>query len=51
MRILLTGAFGQLGHALQAVLSKNSNYHLICTGKTIHEGQKGISLDLSLIHI
>ena len=46
MRILLTGAFGQLGHALQAVLSKNSNYHLICTGKTIHEGQKGISLDI-----
>ena len=46
MRILLTGAFGQLGHALQAVLSKNSNYHLICTGKNIHEGQKGISLDI-----
>tara|TARA_A100001015_G_C14770421_1_gene625027 strand:+ start:56 stop:793 length:738 start_codon:yes stop_codon:yes gene_type:complete len=46
MRILLTGAFGQLGHALQSILSKSSNYHLICTGSNIHEGQKGISLDI-----
>ena len=46
MRILITGAFGQLGHALQSVLSKNSNYELICTGRRIKEGQEGIPLDI-----
>ena len=46
MRILITGAFGQLGYALQSVLSKNSHYDLICTGRRIKEGQGGISLDI-----
>ena len=46
MRILITGAFGQLGHALQSVLSKKSNYELICTGRKIKKGQKGIPLDI-----
>tara|TARA_A100001011_G_C14159407_1_gene777571 strand:- start:74 stop:943 length:870 start_codon:yes stop_codon:yes gene_type:complete len=46
MRILITGAFGQLGQALQSVLSKNSNYELICTGRRIKEGQEGIPLDI-----
>tara|TARA_Y100001970_G_scaffold238869_1_gene300386 strand:- start:232 stop:1098 length:867 start_codon:yes stop_codon:yes gene_type:complete len=46
MRILITGAFGQLGYALQSVLSKNSHYELICTGRRIKEGQGGISLDI-----
>ena len=46
MRILITGAFGQLGHALQSVLLKKSNYELICTGRKIKKGQKGIPLDI-----
>tara|TARA_Y100000768_G_scaffold34394_1_gene22524 strand:+ start:57 stop:926 length:870 start_codon:yes stop_codon:yes gene_type:complete len=46
MRILITGAFGQLGHALQSVLSRESNYELICTGRKIKEGQEGIPLDI-----
>ena len=46
MRILITGAFGQLGNALQSVLSKKSNYELICTGKKIKKGQEGIPLDI-----
>ena len=46
MRILITGAFGQLGHALQSVLSKNSNYELICTGRKVKKGQEGIPLDI-----
>ena len=46
MRILITGAFGQLGHALQSILSKKSNYELICTGRKIKKGQKGIPLDI-----
>ena len=46
MRILITGAFGQLGHALQSVLSKKSNYELICTGRKIKKGQEGIPLDI-----
>ena len=35
MRILITGAFGQLGHALQSILSKKSNYELIYSDKPI----------------
>ena len=46
MRVLITGAFGQLGHALQSVLSKKSNYELICTGRKIKKGQEGIPLDI-----
>ena len=46
MRILITGAFGQLGHALQSVLSKKSNYELICTGSKVKKGQEGIPLDI-----
>ena len=46
MRILITGAFGQLGHSLQYVLSKNSNYELICTGRKIKKSQEGIPLDI-----
>ena len=46
MRILITGAFGQLGHALQSVLSKKSNYELICTGRKIKKGLEGIPLDI-----
>ena len=46
MRILITGAFGQLGHALQSVLSKKSNYELVCTGRKIKKSQKGIPLDI-----
>ena len=46
MRILITGAFGQLGHALKFVLSKKSNYELICTGRRIKKGQEGIPLDI-----
>ena len=46
MRILITGAFGQLGHALQSILSKKSNYELICTGRKVKKGQKGIPLDI-----
>ena len=46
MRILITGAFGQLGHALQSVLSKKSNYELICTGAKVKKGQEGIPLDI-----
>ena len=46
MRILITGAFGQLGYALQTTLSKNSDYELICTGRNILEGQKGIPIDI-----
>ena len=46
MRILITGAFGQLGHSLQSVLSKKSNYELICTGRKIKKGQGGIPLDI-----
>ena len=46
MRILITGAFGQLGHALKSVLSKKSNYELICTGRRIKKGQEGIPLDI-----
>ena len=46
MRILITGAFGQLGHALQSVLSRESNYELICTGRKIKKGQEGIPLDI-----
>lgn len=46
MRILITGAFGQLGHSLQSVLSKKSNYELICTGRKVKKGQKGIPLDI-----
>ena len=46
MRILITGAFGQLGHALQSVLSKKSNYELICTGTKVKKGQEGIPLDI-----
>ena len=46
MKILITGAFGQLGHALQSVLSKKSNYELICTGKMLKKGQEGIPLDI-----
>ena len=46
MRILITGAFGQLGHALQYVLSKKGNYELICTGRRIKKGQEGIPLDI-----
>ena len=46
MRILITGAFGQLGHALQSILSKKSNYELICTGRKLKKGQKGIPLDI-----
>ena len=46
MRILITGAFGQLGHSLQSILSKKSNYELICTGRKVKKGQEGISLDI-----
>ena len=46
MKILITGAFGQLGHSLQSVLSKYSHYELICTGRLIKEGQGGIPLDI-----
>ena len=46
MRILITGAFGQLGHALQSVLSKKSNYELVCTGRKIKSSQEGIPLDI-----
>ena len=46
MRILITGAFGQLGHALQSVLSKKSNYELICTGRKVKKDQEGIPLDI-----
>ena len=46
MRILITGAFGQLGHALQSVLSRKSNYELICTGRKVKKGQEGIPLDI-----
>ena len=46
MRVLITGAFGQLGHALQSILSKKSNYELICTGRKVKKGQEGISLDI-----
>ena len=46
MRILITGAFGQLGHALQFVLSRKSNYELICTGRMIKKGFEGIPLDI-----
>jgi len=46
MRILITGAFGQLGHSLQSVLSKKSNYELVCTGRKIKKGQEGIPLDI-----
>jgi len=46
MRILITGAFGQLGHALQSVLSRENNYELICTGRNIKKGQEGIPLDI-----
>jgi len=46
MRILITGAFGQLGHALQSILSKKSNYELICTGRKVKKGQEGIPLDI-----
>ena len=46
MRILITGAFGQLGHSLKSVLSKKSNYELICTGKKVKKGQEGIPLDI-----
>ena len=46
MRILITGAFGQLGYALQTTLSKNSDYELICTGRNILEGQEGIPIDI-----
>ena len=46
MRILITGAFGQLGHSLQSVLSKKSNYELICTGRKVKKGQEGIPLDI-----
>ena len=46
MRILITGAFGQLGHALQSVLSKKSKYELICTGRKVKKGQEGIPLDI-----
>ena len=46
MRILITGAFGQLGHALQSVLSKKGNYELICTGRKVKKGQEGIPLDI-----
>ena len=46
MRILITGAFGQLGHALQSVLSRKSNYELICTGRKIKKGFEGIPLDI-----
>ena len=46
MRILITGAFGQLGHALQSVLSKKSNYELVCTGRKIKKSQEGIPLDI-----
>ena len=46
MRILITGAFGQLGHELQSVLSKKTNYELICTGRKVKKGQKAIPLDI-----
>ena len=46
MRILITGAFGQLGHSLQSVLSKKSNYDLICTGRKLKKGQEVIPLDI-----
>jgi dTDP-4-dehydrorhamnose reductase len=46
MRILITGAFGQLGYSLQYVLSKKSNYELICTGRKIKKGFEGIPLDI-----
>ena len=46
MRILITGAFGQLGHSLQSVLSKKSNYDLVCTGRKIKKSQEGIPLDI-----
>ena len=46
MRILITGAFGQLGHSLQSILSKKSNYELICTGRKVKKGQEGIPLDI-----
>ena len=46
MRILITGAFGQLGHSLQSVLSKKSNYELVCTGRKIKKSQEGIPLDI-----
>ena len=46
MRILITGAFGQLGYSLQSILSKKSNYELICTGRKVKKGQEGIPLDI-----
>ena len=46
MRILITGAFGQLGHALQSVLLKKSKYELICTGRKVKKGQEGIPIDI-----
>ena len=46
MRILITGAFGQLGFALSKVLDKVSHYEIIRTGRSIPIGQKGIFLDI-----
>ena len=46
MRILLTGAFGQLGFALSKVLDKVSYHEIIRTGRSIPFGQKGMVLDI-----
>ena len=44
MRILITGAFGQLGFALNDVLS--DKFDVIRTGRVIPSGLKGICLNI-----
>ena len=44
MRILITGAFGQLGFALNDVLS--DKFDVIRTGRVIPSGLKGIRLNI-----
>ncbi len=50
MRIMLTGAFGQLGHSLTNVLNKK--HDLILTGREIPASKKGIKLNIqNKIHL
>jgi len=46
MRVLITGGFGQLGFALYDALSRIDQYDIIRTGRTIPNGQEGITLDI-----
>ena len=46
MRVLITGSFGQLGFALYDALSKNDQYEILRTGRSIPYGQEGIALDI-----